>query len=1275
MIAYLLALALVPTQMAADLDRYTFFEVEDVDLRGAMKALSEKTGIPIDVQGNVNGSSRFSYSTLSRTKPIAEILNRIMQDSLPAENWYSFDKGRVTVFRDQVIDLKVRAGESLSSVVDRMFLGRPKPNMGRINGKIRESFNHHNRGFHLMLLDILGQAEPPMTFAVYRQTYTIKQRLDATDSDRINLMMVGDTGERRGQVLSANRNSWFILSTTRVSKVDAATGELIVPKPLLGGETMIVSPRNSFVAVGVQDNLVILDQNNLKTVGVARTDAAPNIQASFSADERLLLAADAFRFRVYNTAQFAEIQNLDKQMEALNKEKQGEYGWFRRAFFNPTDSNTVIFEFDRMYAGYHRGNLKELWHERKTSNTLLPPVFGSDALHLVGWENNCVVWRKVDYKTGGSPASNVWQTGGIRPRASITENQLCLKWSTATKSETSVFTMRGTVEDKPKPTIQKFKPSQRPEIDRALQQPAEAALPPVPELVINSVPGAVFVGPDPNAVFMQFGNQIDAFSLSTGKRMVNVRATPPAPPPSSSYSAEATLETITVRGPNNTEIYSLDVKERLNPPEDNRETPVVGVDGTGKMLIVSFRGATFGYAIEESEKRAKYAVKARNASFITFDPTNQFVILTSIDVRDVNDTMVIRRVKTGEVIYDGPGQLAHFDHNANMLYIAANGRMIRRAIEAVSGSDLSEKVGGGPVRDRVRQIMLTSDKKRIIGRTDGGVIAVWDQKECTHLVSHVAMPKGRYITFVPQNYFYMASRGSAKLIFFTRLDQAYAFEQFDLTLNRPDIVLSRLGIKDDEKIQALTHAHRLRLLRAGLISKSDLQPYSAEQVKSLRETKTEDEIKAMAEQLAINAITPKEPPLNPRDIPGVDFMSEVPRVVGDLNLKVKIQAVSNTVKLESLNILVNGCPIYGPKGLDIHGEGKFDKEETLRLSPGMNLIRLVAMNSRGGEARTKAYRVLCQAQGPRKPNLYFVGIGANVYQHSDKLGALVSDSDVKSLLATANSMKGNPYGNVIAKTFIGPQVTREAMKEAKVILDQATEDDTVILFYGGHGIIDDSEGTQEYYLAGYSTNPEQLKDTGINIDDFNAAFTSCKSRQVLVLIDACHAGEVDDEPGSPFAGANSGETGTSRGTGRSVGSIPSTIRTDPMSTASRAYLSELFEDLRQGTGAFVIGACAGDQVAMENGKNGVFTHCILEGLKGAADRSGNNNGVVTINELNDYLLEQVPVVAREKTGRSQRPTSRAENLDNDFALGAIPKAAPLSAPAPAKKATKKKGGG
>src|SRR5690606_16365913 len=94
-------------------------------------------------------------------------------------------------------------------------------------------------------------------------------------------------------------------------------------------------------------------------------------------------------------------------------------------------------------------------------------------------------------------------------------------------------------------------------------------------------------------------------------------------------------------------------------------------------------------------------------------------------------------------------------------------------------------------------------------------------------------------------------------------------------------------------------------------------------------------------------------------------------------------------------------------------------------------------------------------------------------------------------------------------------------------------------------------------------------------------------------------------------------------------------------------MGELFTDLRRGTGATIISSAGGAEFAMESDewKNGLFTYCLLHGLKDKAADT-NRDGQIMLSELQTYLRKEVT----ELSSGVQQPTSRIENLSMDFRI-------------------------
>jgi formylglycine-generating enzyme required for sulfatase activity/uncharacterized caspase-like protein len=153
-------------------------------------------------------------------------------------------------------------------------------------------------------------------------------------------------------------------------------------------------------------------------------------------------------------------------------------------------------------------------------------------------------------------------------------------------------------------------------------------------------------------------------------------------------------------------------------------------------------------------------------------------------------------------------------------------------------------------------------------------------------------------------------------------------------------------------------------------------------------------------------------------------------------------------------------------------------------------------------------------------------------------------------------------------------------------------DDLLLLYFSGHGI---RNGQGQLFLAANDTEISILEATGIPADFITYAMNNSRSQRQLLILDCCNSGAFAH--GSKSAAA----------VGQSMG----------MATA--------FEG--SGFGRGVLTATDATQYAWEgdkvigNTQKSVFTHFLIEGLKGDADRDG--DGRIHVDELYDYAYEQV----------------------------------------------------
>ena len=95
-------------------------------------------------------------------------------------------------------------------------------------------------------------------------------------------------------------------------------------------------------------------------------------------------------------------------------------------------------------------------------------------------------------------------------------------------------------------------------------------------------------------------------------------------------------------------------------------------------------------------------------------------------------------------------------------------------------------------------------------------------------------------------------------------------------------------------------------------------------------------------------------------------------------------------------------------------------------------------------------------------------------------------------------------------------------------------------------------------------------------------------------------------------------------------------------------MREMFTDLRRSSGALVLTSSQGSQMSLEANKlqNGVFTHCIIEGLRnGTANQDGDDS--ISASELQTYLAKAVPKYV-EKLMKEEDPSARVESQQTSY---------------------------
>jgi hypothetical protein len=365
--------------------------------------------------------------------------------------------------------------------------------------------------------------------------------------------------------------------------------------------------------------------------------------------------------------------------------------------------------------------------------------------------------------------------------------------------------------------------------------------------------------------------------------------------------------------------------------------------------------------------------------------------------------------------------------------------------------------------------------------------------------------------------------------------------------------------------------------------------------------------------------------------------NNIPISINKNNIRIAIEANDAIYNLDRINVWINDIPVFGSKGKSIKNlnSKQVNNSIELELTRGENKVQVSVTNSKGAESLKKTFKVNCNIIED-KPTLYLVSIGVSKYLNSE-YDLKYAAKDAQDLSNYSKNLT-DKYQKIETIELLNENVTTENVIKIKEQLLKTKVSDVVIVFFAGHGLIDDK---LDYYLATHNIDFKNPSQKGLSYENLEGLLDGIPARKKLLLMDSCHSGEIDkDELEVINAEKSTNKNVTNRGT------ITVSNKSKKIGLKNSFELMQLlFADLKRGTGAMVISSASGVEYAYEGEqwKNGVFTYALLEGLKtGNCDL--NNDGDILVSEIRKYVIDKVG----ELTNGNQNPTSRKENLEYDF---------------------------
>ncbi len=494
--------------------------------------------------------------------------------------------------------------------------------------------------------------------------------------------------------------------------------------------------------------------------------------------------------------------------------------------------------------------------------------------------------------------------------------------------------------------------------------------------------------------------------------------------------------------------------------------------------------------------------------------------------------------------------------------------------------------------DAVSYAQFSPDGQRIVSASDDYTCKFWNAQTGECLLSFFGVDREDYFSQVSSGYYQCSPRAARILHYVTRDLKIIGFDQLDVRYNRPDRILDKISHSDTALISSYRKAWEKRIKKLGIDTTAFREGFY------------------VPEHNIVN-----------RDSIGLE--QKIPR------LTLHIRAGDTEYPLDRFNVWVNEVPVFGQRGIRIRSRKDFDTTVTIVLSQGKNKVESSVTNLNGMESYRMPLLVNNISAATQKPVTHFIGIGIDRFADK-KYNLQYSTKDIRDLALRLKEKSGE---DMEIDTLFDQQLTAGNVKALKQKLLKSGVNDKVIVAYSGHGLL---SRDFDYYLSTYAVKFESPEFNGLPYEELENLLDSIPARKKLMLIDACHSGEVDKEELVRIDRASDSML-------LKKGAKPVVYAGSDTHLGMKnsfELMQSLFANVSRSTGANVISAAAGTQFALERGDlmNGVFTYAILEAMDKYVS--------MKISQLNKIVGERV----EQLTNGLQKPTSRNENLAVDWNL-------------------------
>ena len=283
----------------------------------------------------------------------------------------------------------------------------------------------------------------------------------------------------------------------------------------------------------------------------------------------------------------------------------------------------------------------------------------------------------------------------------------------------------------------------------------------------------------------------------------------------------------------------------------------------------------------------------------------------------------------------------------------------------------------------------------------------------------------------------------------------------------------------------------------------------------------------------------------------------------------------------------------------------------MRVWPGIFLVLLCAILPANARAQGKSFALLVGVDE------YFYGQGFPKLEYCAKDADAIHETLIDDCQYSADNVK------LLVSKGANPPLKQNVLEALQEIMKQATDEDTVLFYFSGHGLEVDKSGListaatpekdRQGVLATADCDIRKPGKTGLLVSEVKRILAGDGGRKSpkckFLILDCCHAG----------AGGTKGATAAHAFTEQLGGLQPRKIAEE---------VADFEKATPEHRGTITLASCLSHQKSLEDKvkKQGLFTYYLVQGLSGKANRD--HNAVVDHLELYSYLAQKVPEAAK-----------------------------------------------